>query len=553
MGLVLVAEVAQGAQDRIGRRLPEAAVRRGGDVDGLPLQPVQVRGLAPADDDLLQHAQQDLEPHAAGHALAAGLVDAELREEPGHVHHAARVVHDDDASRAHHGPRGLEGVEGRGQVEMLLREAPARGAAQLDGLEVRVAAYAPADLEDDRPQVRPHGHFHETHVFYGPREGKDLRARAILHADGPEPGAPVEEDLGDVGEGLHVVEARGPAPEARFGGTGRLDARHAALSLDGVHERRRLAADEGPRPGVDVDVEIESRAQDVAAQEPLLAGPVDGRPQHPQRQGILGPDVDVALAGADGVAADDHPLQDGVGIRLHDAAVHEGAGVSLVAVADDVLRERRILARFLPLGARGEPRAAPAAQARELHLADDLLGRHGRQGLVQGEVAVVGDVLLDRLGVDVPPVAQHDEPLLRKEVDVLDPRDVRLDAGLAGGRQGGKLRLGDEAPERLREPLLREDLENLAARQEHDGGPLEAGDQAFRLHEADPVAIPEFVEALLQQGAHVDGLAEPAGPACAVGDLADGRDHPSSTRFCGFSSPCPMAYSVFGRPPRTWL
>ena len=133
----------------------------------------------------------------------------------------------------------------------------------------------------------------------------------------------------------------------------------------------------------------------------------------------------------------------------------------------------------------------------------------------------MGDVLLDRLGVDVAPVAKHDELLLREEVQVLDPGDLLLGAGLAQKRRGGVLQRGEEPLQGLREVLLREDLENLPARQEHDGGPLEARDQAIRFHEADPPPVAQFVEGLLQQRAHVDGLAEFALAARAVGDLAD--------------------------------
>ena len=54
-------------------------------------------------------------------------------------------------------------------------------------------------------------------------------------------------------------------------------------------------------------------------------------------QRVLAADVDVALVGADRVGGDGHALEHAVRIALEDAAVHEGAGVALVGVADDEL------------------------------------------------------------------------------------------------------------------------------------------------------------------------------------------------------------------------
>ena len=51
-----------------------------------------------------------------------------------------------------------------------------------------------------------------------------------------------------------------------------------------------------------------------------------------------------------------------------------------------------------PLHAGGEARAAAAAQGGSFHLIDDLLGRHAH-GFVEGLVAVVGEIGVDRGGV----------------------------------------------------------------------------------------------------------------------------------------------------------
>ena len=52
-------------------------------------------------------------------------------------------------------------------------------------------------------------------------------------------------------------------------------------------------------------------------------------------QRVLVADVGIALARADGIRADDHPLDDAVRIAFQHGAIHVRAGVAFVAVADD--------------------------------------------------------------------------------------------------------------------------------------------------------------------------------------------------------------------------
>ena len=140
-----------------------------------------------------------------------------------------------------------------------------------------------------------------------------------------------------VGPGLDVVDVGGLAAEAALGREGRTRPGPAALALDGGDERGLLAAHEGAGALDDLDVEVEAAAQDVLAQEAALARLVDGALEALDRQGVLGADVDVAVAGADGVGGDDHALEHARGGRPRARAVHEGAGVALVGVADEVL------------------------------------------------------------------------------------------------------------------------------------------------------------------------------------------------------------------------
>ena len=145
-------------------------------------------------------------------------------------------------------------------------------------------------------------------------------------------------------------------------------------------------------------------------------------------QGILGTDIDEHLTGPNGIGADEHALNEGVGVRLDDGPVHEGAGVALVGVADEVLLLPLCLPGGIPLEPRGEAGAAAAGQAGDLDLLDDLLGLH-LQGLVQGLVAVVVDVVVDAGGVDHAAVAQGHPLLLFQEAGVLVADEHGLQLG----------------------------------------------------------------------------------------------------------------------------
>ena len=127
-----------------------------------------------------------------------------------------------------------------------------------------------------------------------------------------------------------------------------------------------------PAPRDERDVEGEAGAQDVLAQQPELARLAQGDDQVLDGQRVLVADVDDALGGAGGEGADEHALDDAVRVALEDAAVHVGAGVALVGVADQELAAAvGLVGQQLPLQAGGEAGAAAAAQPRGLDLLDD--------------------------------------------------------------------------------------------------------------------------------------------------------------------------------------
>ena len=88
------------------------------------------------------------------------------------------------------------------------------------------------------------------------------------------------------------------------------------------------------------------------------------------RQRILGAHIDDSLGCAHHVGADDHSFQQRVRIALNFVAIHVGAGIAFIGIADDVLRLRLCLGQELPFVACGISGAAAAAQFRGLDLLD---------------------------------------------------------------------------------------------------------------------------------------------------------------------------------------
>ena len=176
-----------------------------------------------------------------------------------------------------------------------------------------------------------------------------------------------------------------------------------------------------PAPSTSSISNLKPRPRMLLAQQTVLAGLFDGTIQAMYRQRILGAHIDDALGRAHHVAADDHAFQQGMRIALDLVAVHVGAGIAFVGIADDVLLVGNRLAQELPLVAGEEAGAAAPAQLGSLDLLDDALRLVVDQRLVQRLVAADRDVFLDVVGIDQAAVAQHDL-LLALEEGHLVPR-----------------------------------------------------------------------------------------------------------------------------------
>ena len=125
----------------------------------------------------------------------------------------------------------------------------------------------------------------------------------------------------------------------------------------------------------DVNVEGERASKNSGTKEVLCTG-LPERSLHAQGGSrILCTHVNEPPACAHREGGNQHRLDDHVRIFLHQEAIDVCAGISLVAVGDDVLDCRVLVENRPPFPARGESRAAAAPQSGTLDLSDEALGR----------------------------------------------------------------------------------------------------------------------------------------------------------------------------------
>ena len=149
MGFVLMPEVPQRAENGIGRGHPQAAETGIADILSQFLKQLDIPFAAISLGDPGQDLQEPLGADPAGNALTAGLGLGELQEELGNIDHTVGLVQDHHTAGAHHRSHGFQAFIIDRQIDMLLRDAAARGAAGLDGLEQPVALDAATDVEND--------------------------------------------------------------------------------------------------------------------------------------------------------------------------------------------------------------------------------------------------------------------------------------------------------------------------------------------------------------------------------------------------------------------
>ncbi len=410
MGLVFLPEITQRGQHGVGRGLAQPADAAGADGVGEILQRREVVRPAAALADAIQDIQHAAGAHAAQRAFAARLVLSEAEEIAGDIDHAVGIVQNHQTARPHDGARRREGLVVHRRIEERDGDASAGRPADLDGLEVATGQGPAADLLDDLTEGHPHGHLDQPAALHLAGQGEDLGSLAAGRAEGREAFGAVAENPRDEGQGLDVVDQGGPAVQARLSRIRRSQARHAAATLDGGQQGGFLAADEGPRPFIDGETDGELRVA-VAAQQAALLAAAQGLADAGDGQGVLGADVEYAACRPHRPRGDQHPLDDAVGKRLQDHAIHEGTGVALVAVADHVLKLGGRGGRDPPFGTGGKTRPASAAKSAAFDFVDHGFGRHLVPRAAAGAKAVQPQVFVQVQGIGFAAVLDGDAVL----------------------------------------------------------------------------------------------------------------------------------------------
>ena len=283
---------------------------------------------------------------------------------------------------------------------------------------------------------------------------------------------------------------------AGYGGRGRGIPRPPSMLA-----RMAVSSPQTKAPGalLDDDVEVGEAAEDVGPEQSGRPALGDGVLQALDGQRVLGPAVDVALGRPDGVGGDEHALDHSEGVALQDGAVHEGPGVALVGVADEVLLGGRGAEGDLPLLPGGEAGATPSAQPRLDHQVAHLFAGHGGERPGRGGEAAGGQGRVEGGGVDQAAVVQHHSGLPAEEGRVGDQGHV-LEAGCLA------VAAVEEAVAQL--ALLEDGLEEL----------LDVVGAQVAVREAEAVAVLQVDEDLALAVAHAADLDHASPAASALRD-----------------------------------
>src|SRR5208337_561443 len=135
------------------------------------------------------------------------------------------------------------------------------------------------------------------------------------------------------------------------------------------------------------------------------------------------------------VGTDDHAFQQRVGITLDLVAVHIGAGIAFIGIANDVFSIGLGLGHELPLVAGQVARATASAQFGSLDLLDDGLRPAVDEHLVQGLVSADRDVFLNVIGIDEAAIPQNDLLLAFEERHFVPQRNFGIGMPVLYGRR----------------------------------------------------------------------------------------------------------------------
>ncbi len=117
---------------------------------------------------------------------------------------------------------------------------------------------AAGDLVDGLAEGVAHGQLVDAGALDVAGDAEEARAAVAFGAELGVGLAAHEQDVRGVGDGLGIVDDRGAAVEADDGREGRLDAGHAALAFERLHQRGLFADLVGAGAGLGDDVEVDA-------------------------------------------------------------------------------------------------------------------------------------------------------------------------------------------------------------------------------------------------------------------------------------------------------
>ena len=324
---------------------------------------------------------------AAGEAFAATLVGEEGHGVVGSFNHVAGVVEDHDATGAEEGPVGFDAgvVEGE-VVEDLVAEESAREAGHGDGLDGAAFFGSASPIVEEGFERESEGDFVVAGALDIAGEGDELGADVFAEAEGVVPLGAVVDDGRDGAEGFDVVDGGGFVLESVRDGEGGLVAGEGVFAFERVEEGAFFAADVGSGAASDVEVEFESGAEDVVAEESGLAAFGEAFFEEGVGLRVFVAKVDETSRGSGGEARDGHSFDKGEGIVVHEGTVFEAAGLAFVGVADDGFGVAVAVGDGFPLETGGESGTATAREFGGGDGVDDVLwgGGEGFPERVEG-------------------------------------------------------------------------------------------------------------------------------------------------------------------------
>ncbi len=173
-------------------------------------------------------------------------------------------------------PARGDGVVIHGQIHHLLAgNDRRRGPARNHPFELASVLHAAGHLEQFGKR-RAHGNLEHPRVVDIAGDGKKFGTAAVLHPDVRKPLPALLQDHRDRGQGLGIVDDRGPAIETVLGRERGFEAGLTLLAFDRFQQRGLLAADIGAGAEMGVAARNRSRNRGYPCPESPPCGPLPG-------------------------------------------------------------------------------------------------------------------------------------------------------------------------------------------------------------------------------------------------------------------------------------